>query len=186
MQDFIRITLILNQQNIMAKRIVLTLLGLIIIAGAIAGVKVLQIRTMIKAGGNRVMPPETVTAAKVQAASWGKALTATGSLEAVQGVTVAAELAGKVVKIAFEPGAMVKKGDLLVQLDIAAEEAQLRVAETNRGLAQVTLRRMTTLVDKGLIAQADYDTAEANFKQLAARVLSTWATSCLKLASAVS
>jgi membrane fusion protein (multidrug efflux system) len=153
----------------MAKRIVLTLLGLLILVGAIAGVKVLQIRTMIKAGANRTMPPETVTTARVQAASWGESLTATGSLEAVQGVTVGAELAGKVAKIAFTPGAKVKQDELLVQLDTAAEEAQLRVAETNQDLAKITQRRMATLIAKGMIAQADYDSAEANFKQLAAQ-----------------
>ena len=153
----------------MGKRITLTLLGLLIVAGAIAGVKFLQIRTMIDAGGKAVMPPETVTTAQAQAASWGSTLVAMGSLEAVQGVTVAAELAGKVERIAFTPGALVKKGDLLVKFDTAAEEAQLRAMRTSRDLAQVTLRRMATLVGKGLIAQADYDKSEADFKQFAAQ-----------------
>ncbi len=153
----------------MAKRIILTLLGLIIVAGGIAGVKFLQIRTMVEAGGKAMPPPETVTTARVQAASWGSTLAATGALDAVQGVTVAAEMAGKVERIAFTPGALVKKGDLLVQLDTAAEEAELRAINTSRDLAQVTQRRMATLVGKGLIAQADYDKAEADFKQFEAQ-----------------
>lgn len=153
----------------MAKRIILTLLGLILIVGSLAGVKFLQIRTMIDQGGKHVMPPETVSAGQVQAAAWGSSLSATGSLEAVQGVTVAAELPGKVVKITFEPGAQVQQGDLLAQLDTAAEEATLRALATTRDLAQTNLRRMATLVGKGLIAQADYDKAEADFKGASAQ-----------------
>ncbi len=56
-------------------------------------------------------PPETVTTAVAQTQTWEALLTAVGSLAAVQGVTVAAEVPGKVVRIAFEPGAKVKAGD---------------------------------------------------------------------------
>jgi membrane fusion protein (multidrug efflux system) len=147
----------------MAKRIILTLLGLILIVGAIAGVKFLQIRTLIDQGGKHSMPPETVTAGPVQTMAWGSSLTATGSLEAVQGVTVAAQLPGRVEKIAFAPGAMVNKDDLLVQLDTAAEEAQLRVIQTNRDLAHTNLKRMTTLESQGLIARADFDKSQADY-----------------------
>jgi len=153
----------------MAKRIVLTILGLIIIGGAIAGVKVLQIRTMIDQGGKFVPPPETVSTASVRSESWESVITAVASLEAVQGVTVAAEQPGKVVNIAFSPGAIINKGDLLVQLDSTAEEAQLRAIQASRNLAQTNLRRLAGLVSKGLISQADYDNAEASFKQAAAQ-----------------
>ena len=83
----------------------------------LAGVKALQIRTMVDQGKKAVPPPETVTTATARAESWETSLTAVGSLTAVQGVTVAAELPGKVVEIAFEPGATVKKGDLLIRQD---------------------------------------------------------------------
>jgi len=154
----------------MAKRIILTILGLIIIVGAIAGVKVLQIRRMIDSGGQFIPPPETVSTARVGFDSWESVITAVATLEAVQGVTVAAEQAGKVVNIAFSPGAFVNKGDLLVQLDSAAEEAQLRSIRIGRDLAQTNLRRLADLVKKGLIAQVDYDNAEASFKQSEAQI----------------
>jgi membrane fusion protein (multidrug efflux system) len=148
----------------MAKRIILTLLGLMLVVGAIAGVKFLQIRTMIDQGGKHAMAPETVTAGPVQATAWGSSLTATGTLEAAQGVTVAAELAGKVARIAFEPGAMVQKGDLLIQQDTVSEEAQLRVIQAAGNLAQTNLKRMTALEEQGLIARADFDKSQADFK----------------------
>ncbi len=148
----------------MAKRIILTLLGLMLVVGAIAGVKFLQIRAMIDQGGKHVMPPETVTAGPMQSTAWGSSLSATGTLEAVQGVTVAAQLAGKVEKIAFAPGAMVQQGDLLLQQDTASEEAQLRVIQAARNLAQTNLKRMTALEEQGLIPRADFDKSQADFK----------------------
>jgi len=154
----------------MIKRIFIALLGLIIVVGAIAGVKVLQIRTMIDKGSHFVPPPETVTSATVQSEAWESTLTAMASLEAEQGVTVASEVPGKVARIAFSAGATVAKGDLLVELDATAEQAQLRSLETGRDLARTTLQRNASLAAKGFIAQADYDSAEASFKQAAAQV----------------
>jgi membrane fusion protein (multidrug efflux system) len=154
----------------MAKRIILTILGLILIAGAIAGVKVLQIRRMIDQGSKVVQPPETVNTAQVGRDSWESVITAVASLEAAQGVTVSAEQPGKVIHIAFTPGAFVNKGDLLAQLDSSPEEAQLRGIQTSRLLAQTNLRRLADLIKKGLIAQVDYDNAEASFNQASAQI----------------
>jgi membrane fusion protein, multidrug efflux system len=153
----------------MKKPILLTLLGLIILVAAIGGVKALQISRMIAAGSHYAPPPETITTATVQVAHWEKTLTATGTLEAVQGVTVAAEQAGKVVGIEFTPGALVRKGSLLVQLDTAAEQAQLRALESTATLARTNLERMKELAAKGFIAQADYDNAQAALEQAEAQ-----------------
>ena len=62
----------------------------------------------------------TVTAAKVTRENWPNTIGATGSLVAVQGVTVGAEIGGKVTEIAFESGDRVKAGDLLLRLDVSA------------------------------------------------------------------
>ncbi len=86
----------------MKKRIIFAILGLVILIALLAGIKTLQISAMIDQGKKFVPPPETVTTAIVKADSWENALTAVGSLTAVQGVNMSAELAGKVVKIAFD------------------------------------------------------------------------------------
>ena len=88
----------------MKKRIALAVLGVLILAGLLAGIKALQIGKMIDQGKQFVPPPETVTTWQVQPQAWGSQLSAVGSLTAVQGVTVAAETPGKVVTIAFQPG----------------------------------------------------------------------------------
>src|SRR5512136_2928582 len=77
----------------MKKRIIFAILGLAVLIAVLAAVKAMQIRAMIEQGKKAVPPPETVTTAAVSSETWENALTSVGSLTAVQGVTVAAELA---------------------------------------------------------------------------------------------
>ena len=149
----------------MKKRIIFTIIGLLIMIGILGGIKGLQIDRMIAQGSQSVMPPETVTTTVAQKDSWESRLTAVGSLAAVQGVTVTAELTGKVVRIAFEPGTKVNAGDLLVQQDTSSEEAQLRAAEAGVELAKRNLERLKKLLDRRTIAQSQYDDAEAKYKE---------------------
>ena len=148
----------------MKKRVILVILGLVIVIAVLAGVKWLQIAAMIKQGKSYVPPPETVTAVPVKADSWTSDLTAVGSLTAVQGVTVASDLSGKVVKIAFEPGGQVKNGDLLVRQDTSSEEAQLPGAVAQAKQARSELERSKKLVAENIISQSDYDKAAVNLR----------------------
>lgn len=158
------------------KKILFAILGIAVIIVALAGVKALQIRAMIQQGKNFVPPPETVTTSVAKAESWETALTAVGTLTAVQGVTVAAELAGKVVDIAFEPGTTVKKGDLLIRQDTTTEEAQLPGAVAQVTLTKIILERDAKMLAEQIISQSDYDTAVANHKQAVAQADSIRAT----------
>jgi len=152
----------------MKKKIIIAisiLLGAFII---IAGIKALQIGELMS-----MTPPdmtETVTAAAVDEQSWETILTSVGSLTAVQGVIVSAEVAGKVVGIEFEPGSMIQKGDLLVQQDIAAETAQLRSAEASLELARVDFKRAQRLLKEKTYSKSEYDNADAKLKQASAQV----------------
>jgi membrane fusion protein (multidrug efflux system) len=105
----------------------------------------------------------------VREEAWTPTIESVGSLAAVQGVNVAAELDGKIVHIAFEPGTTVKEGDLLVQQDTSTEEAQLRSAEASVTLAKVSLRRDHELMAQSTISQSELDSAEAQFKQAEAQ-----------------
>ncbi len=149
----------------MKKRIILAVLGLVVLIVLLAGVKTMQIGAMIDQGKKFVPPPETVTTDVVRAESWETQLTAVGTLNAVQGVTVAAELPGKVVKIAFVPGSQVKKGDRLVSQDTSSEEAQLPGASAQVNLARSELERAAKMVSEKIISQADYDRAVATHEQ---------------------
>ena len=152
----------------MKKRLVIVVLGLLIVGGILAGTKFLQIRRMTAAGQQAAPPPATVNAAEAKTDSWLTQLTAVGSLKAVQGVTVAAELPGKVVKIAFESGETVREGDLLVQQDVSSEQAQLPGAEAEVTLAASNLRRARQLFAEKFISRAEYDAAIAAHRQAVA------------------
>jgi membrane fusion protein (multidrug efflux system) len=151
----------------MKKKIIIAVVGLVVLTGAIAGIKGLQIGKMM--GQKRPVIAETVTAVVVQPQSWESTLSSVGSLVAVQGVTVSAEMAGKVVSIAFEPGSRVQAGDLLVQQDVAAETAQLRSAEATLALAKLNFDRATKLLRENTYSQSEYDNAHAQYKQAVAQ-----------------
>lgn len=154
----------------MTKRIVFTILGVLVLIGILGGIKGLQINRMIAIGSQSSPPPETVTTAVVQTESWEALITSVGSLEAVQGVMLTAELPGKVTRIAFEPGTKVKAGDLLLQQDISSEQAQLRAAEATVALAKLELERSSKLLGKKAVAQAKYDSDDALYKQALAQI----------------
>ncbi len=153
----------------MKKRFILTIVGVMVVLGLLGGIKGLQIEQMIAHSKQFVPPPEAVTTAVASFQSWESLLTSVGSLAAVQGVTVTAELTGKVVQIAFKPGSFVQAGDLLVKQDTSSEEAQLRSAEAAAALAKLNLERLGKLLEERTIAKSQYDNADASYKQAVAQ-----------------
>lgn len=158
----------------MFKKLILTLIGLAILIGIPAVIKLQQFEAM--GAAQMEMPPETVTSEQARKDSWPRSVSATGSLVAVQGVTVSAELGGKIELIDFESGDRVKKGDLLIRLDVTAEQAQLRSAEAAAKLAKINLDRNRGLRANKTVSQSDLDTSEANYKQATAQVDNVRAT----------
>lgn len=138
-----------------------------VLAGPLFLIKKAQIDTM-KAAQRPVMT-ETVTATDVAAQTWETIVSATGTVAPVQGVMVSAEVPGKVTKIAFESGSVVKAGDLLIQLDTSTEEAQLRAAEATAALAQANLQRAHDLRTSNTNSPAELDAADAQAKQASAQ-----------------
>src|SRR5437016_13153109 len=108
------------------KGIVIAIALLVTICVFAFGIKALQIGKMMTT--KMVMPPTTVSSATVKEEDWAPRLTAVGSVSAVQGAVVSAELAGVVSEISFQSGAEPKKGDVLMKLDTSQEEALLRSA----------------------------------------------------------
>jgi membrane fusion protein (multidrug efflux system) len=149
------------------------LLGVVVI---LAGIKAAQIGTMIKAGKSFVIPPESVTSAKVEADEWQPSSGAVGTLVAVRAVTLSSEVTGLVREITFDNGAFVRRGDPLVRLDVSTEQAQLAAAHADAELARATLARAKSLRETKTNSPADLDAAEARFKQTNANVATLEAT----------
>jgi membrane fusion protein (multidrug efflux system) len=151
---------------------IIVIVGLVAVVALLAGVKAAQIVTMVRAGESFAPPPESVSAAKVQAAEWQASRSAIGSLVADRGVTLGAELPGTVREIAFESGAAVRKGQVLVKLDTSTEEAQLAAATADAALAKLNLKRVRMLRAGGSVPQAELDAADARAKAASAQAAS--------------
>ena len=78
----------------MKKTIAFTVAGLVLVVAALAGIKAFQIRALIASGADFSVPAETVSATEVRQETWESLLPAVGSVTAVQGVELRAELAG--------------------------------------------------------------------------------------------
>lgn len=138
---------------------------------ALGGVKYLQFQKAMAEYANMPMRVESVTAQVAGEEVWVPSLKAIGSTAAVQGVTVSTDQPGIVTKVNFESGQTVKAGDLLVQLDVTQEEAQLRSAVAQQKLAALNLQRQQNLIKSRVSAQSELDTAQAEYDQATARVL---------------
>ena len=133
----------------MKRRMLLMLAVMVVFIGTIGLVKVLQIRAAIAQGSSYQPPPEAVTTIVAGEQKWPATLNAIGTVAAVQGVTVSADLPGIVESIAFDSGKSVREGDLLVRLDTRQERAQLAAAEAQRDLANLDFERSRQLLQKG-------------------------------------
>jgi len=152
----------------MKKKILLSIVAVLLVLGSLAGIKAMQIGKLVALGKSFVPPPETVSTATAREDQWQDTLSAVGSINAVQGVMLTAEIPGTIREIAFESGAVVTPGDVLVKLDISSEEAQLRSLEAQVELAQTNLGRMRSLRAENTVSQSELDQAETTLKQFAA------------------
>jgi len=154
----------------MMKRMLLMLAIVLAFVAAIGSVKYFQIKGAMSQQANFQPPPEAVTTVIAKPEAWETSLSAIGSVTAVQGVTVSADLPGLVSEISFTSGKAVSKGEILVRLDTKQERAQLAAAEAQRELSRADLARAKGMVAAGIIPQATYDTNAAQFKQADAKV----------------
>jgi membrane fusion protein (multidrug efflux system) len=154
----------------MAKRMVLMLVIMLALVGGLGFVKFKQVEAAIEQGKNFKIPATAVTTVVVKKETWPSTLSFIGTAEAIQGVTVSADLPGTIDKIHFESGQWVKEGDILVELDIRQERAQLASLEAQRDLAKVNYGRAQELVKQGVIARQEFDNATAQQKATEAQV----------------
>src|ERR671910_3851634 len=109
----------------MLKRMIAMLTVTLLIVAGLGFVKFQQIQTAIAQGASFQPPPEAVTTSVAEQIEWPETLSAIGSVAAVQGVTVSADLSGTVDRVAFDSGKAVRQGEVLVELDTRQERAQL-------------------------------------------------------------
>ena len=154
----------------MVKRMFVMLAVTAVLVAGLGFVKFKQIQTAIAQGAAFQPPPEAVTTFVAEQEEWPAAFSAIGTVAAVQGVTVSADLPGTVERIAFGSGDRVRTGDVLALLDTRQERAQLAAAEAQRDLARLNFQRVRGLLEERVISQAEFDRAAAEDRQTDARV----------------
>ena len=150
-------------------RFIVVTIGLVIVFGGIFGWKAFEFR-MMQQHLNQENPPAVIDAARAETREWVPSLHSVGSVRAVNGIRVANELPGVVETIRFESGDMVEKGDVLVELDVESDKAALETRRAEAESARRTFERVSNLVERNAVSQAEFDEAEAAYDAARARV----------------
>ena len=110
--------------------------------------------------------------AKVEKATIGNSVTATGTIEAVTSVEVGTQVSGIIDKIYVDYNSVVKKGQVIAELDktnliseLKSATSQLESAKSDLNYQQSNFSRMKTLYGKGLISANDYESARLSLQQ---------------------
>src|SRR5262249_16853930 len=144
-----------------------SLLGIMMvlpIAVGIGVIKASQFKAMGAASAQQKVPPQPVNVVEAHEEQWQPRVPAVGSVTAVEGTVVSAELEGVVREIKFEAGAMVNAGDELARLDAEVEKAQLRAAEAAAEWARVSFKRAKELYAAKSMSESDLDSADSALK----------------------
>lgn len=126
-------------------------------------------------------PPAQIAAVTAVSAAVPRFAAGIGSLAAVHQVTITPEIGGRVTAIAFEPGAAVKLGDSLVQLNDAPERGDLANYEAQARWASISLQRSQTLRERQVVAQETVDQNQTQLDQARAQIIRTEAIIAQKL-----
>ena len=132
-------------------------LALLVVLGALYGFNRYRSQAIATFFANNKPPPAQIAAVKAETQSVPRFAAAIGSLAAVHQVTITPEVGGKVTAIYFTPGATVKAGDPLVQLNDAPERGDLANYEAQARMAALSLERNSQLAHKQFASRETVD-----------------------------
>ncbi|WP_440424612.1 efflux RND transporter periplasmic adaptor subunit [Prevotella sp.] len=144
----------------------------------VAIVAIISVAVWAFSGGKKEQQISFDTA-PVASANIQNSITATGTIEPVTSVTVGTQVSGIVSKLYVDYNSVVKKGQVIAELDKTNLLSQLATAKTQLATAQSQLnyqtanyKRYQTLFQKGLVAADDYDNAKLSYRQAVEQVAS--------------
>jgi membrane fusion protein (multidrug efflux system) len=143
----------------MLKRLLFVLVLLAVTVGGVFGWKYLQMQQA--AAARKPPPPPVVAVTEARQEDWRPFLRTVGTVVAIAGIDVTNEVPGKVRRIHFESGDAVTEGQPLLQLDDAADRAELEGLVAAQRLAQLKYDRLAQLLPNKSASKADYDEARA-------------------------
>lgn len=158
----------------MIRRIIYFLLASIVLGGLAAGIAFWSFKAlpeMIATSIKSAPPPvQTVSAAEAKPEAWQPEVMGIGTLVASEGIDIAPQVGGVVQELFFDSGSKVKKGDKLIQLDTATEEADLKNLRVQLANAEEELGRKQRVFDRGYAAKADLENLRSSRDQLLASI----------------
>lgn len=148
----------------------ITTLCCVVIFGALALFKVMEIRAAIAFGESFPEHSETVEEARVESAQYTPVIEAIGEMVAPQRLDLRNELAGEITHVNFRSGDTVTKGQILLQLDTSVETANLAAAKARAQLAQSVYARSQNLFKSKATSKDQLDRAKADVSTSLAEV----------------
>jgi membrane fusion protein (multidrug efflux system) len=115
-----------------------------------------------KGGASAPNAPVPVEVFEVRASTVQEDLAAVGSLRSNESVMLRPEVAGRISKIGFRDGQVVKRGQLIVALDASVNQAEVAQARAEFDLAQSNLKRVEDLAAKNFVSSSAKDQAASN------------------------
>lgn len=160
----------------MKKAMSVMLVCVLIFFGAVFAWKAFVLHQEKKMSAAFKNPVITITAVAASTSEWDPSLKVVGNTRTTKGVNVTTEIAGMITDILFTPGANVKKGDVLVRLNVAPDVAQLHQLEAQAKLAKITYDRDKKQFSFGAVSKEQLDTDDANMEGTKASVEQQQAT----------
>jgi membrane fusion protein (multidrug efflux system) len=158
------------------RRWLITIVLLFVVIAGLGFIKFTQIKAAIAFGESFPETSETVKATQVSWSSWQPTVSVVGEVRAQQIVDVRNELEGLITAINIPSGGMVNKGDVLVQLNVETEQAQLEAIEAEIELAKLEVKRFSDLVEVRASSKELLDRAKAQLAVNEARAKGLQAT----------
>ena len=146
----------------MNKRMMWMLIGTGIVFGGVFGMKWFGGKMMNQYFDNKALPAATISSAAAKSEVWAASLSGVGSVVASNGADVTTESGGIIAALHFESGARVKKGDLLVSLSAATEQADVQRLQAQANLAKSEFSRLERLYKLDAISKSELDRAQAD------------------------
>ena len=149
---------------------IIMLLLTAIVFGGVYSFQQFRNKMIQKSIQDRANPPQSVSTTVAQLSIWQPKFEAVGNLRASNGTSLAAEVSGLVTAIHFDSGAMVKAGQLLLELNAAPFKAQLEQLKAAAKLAKQSYDRDVAQYKVEAVSKATVEISAANLKSALAQV----------------
>ncbi len=159
-----------SRKSGLSKRLLVVLSLVIVVYGGVIGFSRYMGGRFLAAMASTPRPPVSVSVAKAQMVMWPQTLSAVASFKSIQGASLSPQSAGTVTGLFFDSGDVVKKNQLLLQINDNVARAQLASAQARLTNTKQARDRQRNLTKRKLTSAATLDQTVADFREAQAAV----------------